>query len=473
MLSKVRYILLLSAFGVSLSALQSCREEIQYEEPSDKISFNVMSDTDAETRSSEDAGNITLDLGGNALRLSLVTEDNDDMFCFDGVQTRGSAFDNDSHQISSINVTALVENGEGGSPYFTEDVTISGGKGSSNRFWPEKKLSFFAYTVSKDNVSVEPVFVREDGECKGSFDYALPAAQTVSPVKDATNQPDVVFAINPDQSKTDGGAVDLVFHHALSAIIFKVGEMPENVFLTSIAIDGVYSSGTCSMSAAGDSNVDFVWSYTDAQSQNAKYTEEIGNYAVKGDQMGGGEAMFMMLPQTMGTGTKIVLTFSIGGKDYTMEKAFKEILTKWDADKKYIFSIGINSNIDVEVEDMVEGKVKKELTIQNTGTEAGYIRAAIVGYWVNNAGDVVLPWSESDGEFVWGSNWASNWKKGNDGFYYHIKPVASNAFTYPLFETYTLHTSTEIGTSHAFYTLELSIITQIISVDNKDQWPEL
>lgn len=472
MLSKVKYILLLIAFGVALSALESCRKEIQCDEPAGRISFNVMNDAGAETRSSDDADNMFMNFVEDSLSIGLSVEDNNDMLCFDGVQTRGSAFDNSSHQISSIKVTAIVENGGGGNLYFTEDVSISGGKGNSERFWPEKKLSFFAYTVSKDNVTVDPSFVREEGDCKGSFDYALPAAQTESPVKDATNQPDVVFAINPDESKTDG-AVDMVFHHALSALVFKVGSVPEDVILNSITIDGVYTSGTCSMTSVGSNDIKFVWTYGAGQQQNGTYTEEIGVEAVPGEQIGTSETVFMMLPQAMGPDTRLMVSFSINGREYLLEKPFKDILPSWEPDKKYIFRIGLPSNVDVEVEDAVVGTLKKDVSIQNTGGISGYIRAAIVGFWVNNKGDVVAPWLSTDGEFVWGSNWSSHWKQGSDGFYYHLAPVQANQFTYPLFESYKLNASTEIGSNNAFQTLELDIITQIISEKDKSQWPEL
>jgi hypothetical protein len=36
-----------------------------------------------------------------------------------------------------------------------------------------------------------------------------------------------------------------------------------------------------------------------------------------------------------------------------------------------------------------------------------------------------------------------------------------------------LEASTEIGAQHAFQTLELSIITQIIPEEDKELWPEL
>lgn len=454
----------------TLMALQSCQEEFEAEGIDDMIAFKVMNDTKAATKSGTDTDVFTLNVGEQTLGLSLVTEDNDGLLCLDGdVQTKGSAFDNSAHPIEEINVTAIVENGEGGSPYFNEDVTISGGKGNSERFWPEKKLSFFSYAMSKDNVTVDPSFMREGGKCKGSFDYALPAAQTESPVKDATNQPDVVFAINPDMTKTAGGEVDLVFHHALSAIIFKVGKMPENLYLNSISISGVYSAGSCDMSAAEGNDVAFVWTY-EGQTQNASYTEYLGKNAVEGEQMGGDEAVFMMIPQTMGETSKLVLSFNYDDYEFTLEKDFDEIVSSWEADKKYVFTIGIPDGVQVEVDDQVsvDKTVKSDLCIQNTGYEDIYVRAMLYGEWVSVIGNdevVVAPWNiEGDGVFT---NFnTSDWLYSPiDGYYYYKYPLEVGAEAIDLFESYELNTAPPMIDTE----LQLSVVSQAVALRHVEE----
>lgn len=458
----------------TLMALQSCQEEFEAEGIDDMIAFKVTNDAEAVTRSGEEIVEIPLEVADEVLSLTLSTEDNGNGNFADGdVATRGAAFDNDAHKVSAIHATAIIENGNGGSIYINdENVSIANGKGRSTHFWPEKPLSFFAYTVSKDNgIMTAPVFQRTDGKCKGTFSYTLPAAAASDPKKDATDQPDIIFAITPDHSKEDGTEVDLVFHHALSALVFKVGTMPSDVYLNSIAIGGVYSSGDCNMTPGDENNVIFEWS---GQKTLGKYTESIGKEAVAGEQMGGEDAIFMMIPQTLGDAAKLILSFSISGQEYSLEKSFKEIIAAWEADKKYVFTIGLPDEIEVEVEDQVVGAVKQDVTITNTGSSPGYVRAAIIGYWVNNKGDVTMPWLESDGEFDWGNEWNQYWKKGSDGFYYYLHPVpAKTATAYPLFDTYTLNTSTNIGTNHAFLTLELNIAVQIIMEKDKDLWPEI
>ena len=455
-------------------ALSSCREELSMEEnKSDgKISFHIQSDSELQTKSSGHSIFTDYEICGETMTISLTTSDNTDCIYAEDIGSRGPAFDNsDGHQITAISVTSILADGSGGKLYFTEDVDIDGGCGVSDRFWPETPLSFFAYSVSKDNVKIIPAFKRENNQCIGSFSYALPTAAETSPRNDATAQPDVVFAITPDLTRPADGCVDLEFHHALSALVFKVGKMPTDVILNSIAIGGVYSSGDCNMTPGADNNVIFEWS---GQKTLGKYTESIGKKAVAGEQMGGEDAIFMMIPQTLGDAAKLILSFSISGQKYSLEKSFKEIIAAWEADKKYVFTIGLPDEIEVEVEDQVVGAVKQDVTITNTGSSPGYVRAAIIGYWVNNKGDVTMPWLESDGEFDWGNEWSQYWKKGSDGFYYYLHPVPAKAATeYPLFDTYTLNTSTNIGTNHAFLTLELNIAVQIIMEKDKALWPEI
>lgn len=436
------------------------------EEPDGRISYNVVSHTDVQTKAQAGSRDLTLEVAGQKIVISVSEE-----------TTKGAAYDNSTNLIPSIFVSALMENGNGGTPYFTEDaVNIQSGHGDSERFWPEKKLSFMAYAVSKSGITLNPTFTRASSKCSAEFDYTLPAAMTSSAKHDATAQPDIVFAITPD--KTGPSDVNLVFHHALSAINFKVGQMnPEKVLIKSIAIKGVYKSGNCSMAVTGSNNLNFTWTYS-GQSQNGIYTEDINMTVDNSDGNDNGivmndtEATFMMIPQPLSDASKFVMTFSIEGREYTLEKAFNTILSSWEADKKYVFKIGLPDEIDVDIEDQVEEFVKKNVTIQNTGIATGYIRAAVVGYWVSNStGRICDPWRADEGTFVYGADWNSKWKKGTDGFYYHLEPVEHNAFTYPLFTTYTINDNAK--GQHADHTLEIDLAVQIIPVSEKALWPEL
>lgn len=447
-----------------------------------RITFSV-TDVKNSTTSSESKSDTTtmpqalkkrqqVEIGNRELTLSFDIEENNDYSqSAQKPATRGAAFDNGSHRITKMYATAISHTGDGGNTYFKDvEVNISDSRGATDYYWPSGKLSFFAHACSKETVTIDPQFERIGGVCQGSFDYTLPSASTGKDKKDATNQPDIIFAITPDCEYNANPNVSLVFHHALSAIVFKVGRMPEGVFIKSIAINGVYSSGSCAMTAKENNNISYVWSYN-GLSQNGIYTEDIKADAVTGAQMGDEESVFMMLPQTMGNNTRFDFVFSINGTEYTLSKEFNTFITQWEPDKKYIFTIGLPDEIDVEIEDQVDGVVKKNVKIQNTGITVGYIRAAIVGYWINPGGLVGEMLEEEDGTYVWGSEWNQHWKRGSDGFYYHLQPVEHYDYTYPLFETYTLNE--EHKDSHDKQILEMNIAVQIIPTTEKDLWPEL
>lgn len=375
--------------------------------------------------------------------------------------TRGVPFDENSNKITQFNVTAIKETGD---VYFGDEaVNINGGIGLTKYYWPAGNLSFCAYSCSKNVAGFNPDFEKTNDGLSGTFGYTLPATDGKN---DAANQPDIVFAMNPNLVRTTS-PVPLLFHHALSAIVFKVGKMPDGITLKSVAIGNVYSSGSCSMvpeKNGGIDNVSFGWTYSGTQT--GTYTQELNQQAVQGERFGTEEHTFMMLPQEMGKETQLILTFAIEEETYTLRHAFSGIVSSWKPDTKYIFTIGLPDEVDVEVEDLVEGVVKKNVTIQNTGISTGYIRAAIVGYWVDNSGgsmqgSIVAPWDErEEGSFQYGAEWDSHWRKGEDGFYYHIQPVIHNDYTYPLFETYTLNAAATAA--HKGQKLELSIVAQIV-----------
>lgn len=460
-----------------MSIIVSCVDDELVDKYDDgRITFNVTdidnSPSSNESKAATDSKRQQIKIGEQELTLLFDIEKNND--CSQSSSdpiTRGAAFDNTSHRIQKMYATAISHTGDGGNIYFDNiDVNISDNKGATDRYWPSGELSFFAHACSKETVTIEPQFERVGGKCKGTFDYTLPSASSGKDKKDATNQPDIIFAITPNCQYSTAPNVSLIFHHALSAIVFKVGRMPEGVFIKSIAINGVYSSGSCTMTAIENNDISYEWSFNGA-SQNGIYTENINANAVLGAQIGDEESVFMMLPQTMGNNTRFDFVFSINGTEYVLSKEFNSFITEWEPDKKYIFTIGLPDEIGVDIEDQVDGVVKKNVAIQNTGITAGYVRAAIIGYWINPGGLVGEMLEDEDGTFVWGIEWNQHWKKGSDGFYYHLLPVEHNAYTYPLFETYTLNE--EHKDSHDKQVLEMNLAVQIIPTAEKNLWPEL
>ena len=189
-----------------------------------------------------------------------------------------------------------------------------------------------------------------------------------------------------------------------------------------------------------------------------------------------GECTFMMIPQDIGDNSEIVLKFSLGEdeREYTFSKRLKEIealkpagsgTAKLLPDTRYTFTIGLNGDVDIEVDDKVEGMTKSDVTIQNTGISTGYIRAAIVGYWANESGSVMGAWQETDGNFVGLAG--ENWGKGDDGFWDYTEPGKHYEYTKPLFTSYALNESAV--TTHPRQHLVLDVVAQIVIEDEREK----
>lgn len=383
---------------------------------------------------------------------------------------------------------------DGGKLFFNEDMTVGTGNiVNTGRFWPATDaLTFFGYAKSNGNGKMESLAISNtSSEHNITFNYTMPAAVVADAsgnFHDAENQPDLVFAIVPGQKKTAEN-VPMPFHHALSAITFKVGTMPKDTKVKSIALTGCYTSGKCVATSAPTqekpSNVAFTWSNCTGA---ADYEQSFNQDAKLGEPLGNTQHTFLLIPQTYSDDTqKLVITFQIKnyGTDkenewhtYTMEKPMNAIFKAIDgidgikADCHYTFTIGIEKDeVGVTVDDEVVDKVKKNVTITNTGIASGYVRAAIVGYWLRSE-DIMIPWSvddETTGKLTKGGEWETYWVKGTDGYFYYKQELKRGQQTYPLFVTYEL-TAGAAPVEGAL--LEINILAQIVHVNYwPSEWP--
>lgn len=383
-------------------------------------------------------------------------------------------------KITKFQGVAYTDNGS--KLFFNEEQTVNADNTvSTGRFWPpsDQPLTFFGYAKSLSSGTMEtPTFTNNTSEHKATFKYTMPAAGHLNSSNDsidAQNQANIVFAVVPSKTKTTEN-VNMPFHHALAAITFRVGNLPflSGATVKSVALTGCYTSGTCVVSSASTgkpNDVAFTWSNV---SGSATYKQTFKQAATTGYQLGSIEHTFLIIPQKYTTTEpKLQITFSMGNSDdekskrtYTLEKSLSEIITEFKADHHYYFSIGTEKGeVNIDVEDEVNGKVKTFTKIQNTGLAAGYIRAAIVGYWVRSSEsstDIMIPWSVDDkstGTLVTPTDWGNYWVKGDDGYYYYKHIVPPGGYTQPLFNTYTVTLSAPPVTG-AY--LEINLIGQIV-----------
>lgn len=411
--------------------------------------------------------------------------------------SRSQFYDQSTTRITSFHGVSYTEENSGTTHrlFFDEDYDDPDGDGiiSTGRFWPNDgtHLSFFSYAANKpDAFSAGKPEIYQSGTDTRSikFSYKMPApagADASGNYTDAENQPDIVFSISKDNAK-NASAVPLHFEHALSAITFKTGSLPDKTLVKHIALKGCYTEGNCEARWVSNEDASFTWT---GKTGKADYCQSFSHlYNGSTEQIGGNEKTFLIIPQDMKTEQDITLqiTFRIGSfsdpnennwHTYVMEKKLSEIIDKFEPEKRYYFTIGIPEEVDVVVTDDVnkvgDTWVKNNVKITNTGIAEGYIRASIVGYWLRTNSDltedIVASWSIDDttvGKVNWGANWSTYWVKGTDEFYY-CKPTVLryNETPVPLFESYTLTSAPPIA--DAF--LEICIVAQIVHKDYLNQ----
>lgn len=87
------------------------------------------------------------------------------------------------------------------------------------------------------------------------------------------------------------------------------------------------------------------------------------------------------------------------------------------------------SKVTTTVEEELEGNVKSNVKIKNTGDTEAWIRAAVIVTWQDEAGNVygTAPKAGEDYEISYNLDSQTNpdgqWMLGSDGFYYWMKPV--------------------------------------------------
>lgn len=86
------------------------------------------------------------------------------------------------------------------------------------------------------------------------------------------------------------------------------------------------------------------------------------------------------------------------------------------------------AGVSCEVTEEFKNNKKENVQVKNTGTTDAYIRATYVVNWLDEQENIVA--SVPDGySYNLTENPNNNWKKGNDGYFYYLSPVAPGAST--------------------------------------------
>lgn len=122
------------------------------------------------------------------------------------------------------------------------------------------------------------------------------------------------------------------------------------------------------------------------------------------------------------------------------------------------------AQMEIQVKEEFDGKIKKNVRVENKSETAVYIRVALIPTWVTDDAKhepVAQSASLSDLNFV--NLPASGWKQDGD-YYYYTLPVSAGAITPELFTSAVV----KDGAAPAGCTMELQVLAQAIQATPKD-----
>lgn len=334
-------------------------------------------------------------------------------------------------------------------------------------------MTFWSYNIK------QPVRSASDSR-KASFEYTVKS--------DVSQQEDLLFAYSEEtrkyhddgddygtlqsQSSTSGASdenVNIWFYHALSSVQFLEKEsLSEDYRISKIELQNIKNSTECEITAtgnqpaAGSPNISFAHDLTGSSSVSFSQTYEANDASL---DIPSGSSLFkpsdsktfIMIPQTR-TDSKLKVTFTYTGTPSSTTSPVFDFNGTWDAGYFYVYKIDLTGNVHVKILESCSSTVKSDVKFQNTSNVNEYVRAAVIANWYDASGNIVAAWDKTrDGGFTRGSGW----DEGTDGFYYHTSPVATQATTSNLFDSFTKPTAAPVTGAH----FEMTIMVQAVCSD--------
>ena len=336
-----------SIAAVLLSAsLFSCSSDDflgKAETNTDGISFGVSTENGASTRANNSADGYT------AARYTLRSDNSADTLCVRAVVTDGIGNDNAGRpatraamQTSMYNdfkvVAAVKENGNVGTQYYMDDVATKTGTNwvpSKVYYWPgsNRQLRFLAWAPTDATFQSVP-----NNPNATTLQYTTPT--------EAKNQRDIIaaatgFISNPSNDATCT-PVGLQFKHLCTAVVIKTGKQMTAGTIKSVSLKGVKNSGTYDM-------VGSVWTLSGNTTDfTISPNQATTSTTLNGTNLNAGESTFMLLPQTLGTDSKLEVIFhdNISGRDRILSASLKDAV--WPMGKTVTYRLSITPEYELK-----------------------------------------------------------------------------------------------------------------------------
>lgn len=369
-------------------------------------------------------------------------------------------------------------------------------------YWPNEGGDLYFCSLapvellSGDSPLITDVEWNKSDSRKMTFKYSMPEPAVSEPYCDAEHQMDILVGVDKN-NKDESSQAHISLYHALTGVRFVMGEtlddMPSK--LTSVSLNNFYSKGTATFDPAS-THPKVTWSEL---SELKNFTQGFPDYDGwvednSFDTSSDKSKTFMVIPQELDENAELAIYLASGLHPEVLKLSViaseETSLKDWSNYAGKMITFRINSYVglvSVKVTDDCDtaNGVKSNIEIENDGNADIFIRAELVGNWINEDGEVLASWKEDNsyGEFesaagTKNANLASvldeNWEKAADGFYYYkyyVKP--GNVLKHNMFKTFTLKSKPvdadgqwEGEVKMQIDALELSILVQAVRAES-------
>ena len=370
----------------------------------------------------------------------------------DATITKGTAVTSSNLKLygEKIAIRAFYENEQ-----FVSDVFVFDQDGSVRTsipcYWPtaeDAMVNFWSFHP-KEIADAPDYTVSNDASTPSlSFHYNQKKAGEDILV-DVTEQKDMFMAY-ARQGK-ESGSVDMKYIHALSSIKFQAGKALSGE-VQNITISNVHAGGTLTYSPNEPDKL--TWDLDDEKyTLNQDFAQGIGE-DFTGDLSQGitkdiENTIFMLIPQPLAEKTLTIRYLKDGetqAKTYTASIPGE----KWEPGKLYTYTISLMDGFGVDIETSTQPSstsVIDGIKINNSYNKTCYIRAKIIGNWVDEDGNVAaildpdevnLKISGGNSNYQLSADWGNHWFYDTDtDIYYYREPLKKTESTAFLFDKFT------------------------------------
>lgn len=292
-----------------------------------------------------------------------------------------------------------------------------------------------------------------------SFSYETPTSSDGK--SDAVEQEDIVFssATLTKSSYDPSTGASIEFHHALTGVKFTISNDNSGdtkTYITKVVINGLKNAGTCTMGTSASWTPETTTaSFTQEYTKDNVISAGSGNPALNDAET---SMTFWVIPQQLTDKVTLEITFHLEngtkvGEDIVRTVALGTALDKptWTSGQLHTFSLK-GKEVVIHAEDEITNNVKKSLAITNHGNTNCWVRAMIIGNWVDADGqpifgftdyldnkpyEEIASWTIENAASYFKDLPGSNWTRGSDGYYYYTVALAPEETAAALFTSYT------------------------------------